>query len=157
MRRYTPLLLALALTLSAVAAASADYPGTNLARVKFEPFRVSGTSISATTGKVAIAGGGSATVTDWLPVGNAEQFSIGTTLTATQTVSVVYTIQVAAEVDDVGVTAATPNPAITITRTAGSSARIDPISLPVCSYVRVSIAADATYPTTTTQLVIGRW
>lgn len=121
-----------------------------------EPFRVSGTAINATTGKLAKAGGASASTTDWLPVGKARDFSLSATIEATQTVSVVYTVQCAPAIPGTALVAHTPATGVTLTATANGAPKISIIALPVCDYVRVSVAADATYPTTTTSLLLSR-
>jgi hypothetical protein len=149
-------LLVLALTLTCLPA-SADTSKLDPRNVVIQPFRVTGTAINSGAGKVAIGKGGTTITSDWLPVGRTSEHAIASTLTATATVSVVYTVTCGVAQENSAIVAVTPNPAITITRTATATPRLDPISLPVCTHIRVAIAADATYPTTTTQLELAGW
>jgi hypothetical protein len=150
-------LVVLVLFVSTLTPAAADTSKLDPRAVVVQPFRVTGTAINSGAGKVAIGKGGTTITSDWLPVGRTSEHSLATTLTATATVSVVYTITCGTAQENAAIVAVTPNPAITVTRTASATPRLDPLSLPVCTHIRVAIAADATYPTTTTQLELAGW
>lgn len=118
-------------------------------RVVVQDFAVSGTAITA----LAKAAGSAATLTDAILVSSSEDHSVMSTITCTQAVSVVITLQ--GSVDD-GTTWCAFNPAITITRIATATPRLDPISVPVTMLIRASIASDATYPVTISALKLAR-
>jgi hypothetical protein len=111
--------------------------------------KVSGVAISATTGKVAKAAGSSDTVTDGIYVGHSRDFSVGVTIVATDTVSNVVTVQGSWD----GSNYYGFDTAVTVT-SAANGGKIKLVTLPPCDWVRFSLAADASLPTTYSGLVL---